>query len=126
MEDNILIDTLIFNQWLEPNCKNIKSMFESYHKRDCCEMHRLDFDDFDIAFEAVEKFSKIEKIEIKWTPWMGITLFFYWDKDKEDDRVWIFIPWRNSNNWYYSTNLTLVITLPDWFAKEYDIIEYQE
>jgi hypothetical protein len=57
---------------------------------------------------------------------MGITLFFYWDKYEEDDRVWIFIPWRNSNNWYYSTNLVLIVTLNNWYTKKYDIEEYQE
>lgn len=125
MEENILIDTLIFNDWLDPTERNFRHMFDSYHQQDCCKMHYLDFSDFDKWFEAVEKFSKIEKIEIKWTPWMWITLFFYEDKDNEDNRVWIFIPWRASNNWYYSSDLTLIVTLPNWFSKQYDVSDYQ-
>ena len=127
MEDNVLIDTLIFTPWLATNWYSVLSMFDSHHRRDCCEDHWLDFSDALTAFEEVEKrFEFIEKIEIKWTPWMGITLFFYWDKYEEDDRVWIFIPWRNSNNWYYSTNLVLIVTLNNWYTKKYDIEEYQE
>jgi hypothetical protein len=41
-------------------------MFDSHHRRDCCEDHWLDFSDALTAFEEVEKrFEFIEKIEIK-------------------------------------------------------------
>lgn len=103
-------------------------MFESFHEQNCCEDHYLDFDDFEKSFEAITQrwYSKIEKIEIYWTPWMWVTLFFYETKDEEVERVWIFIPWRASNNWFYSDDLTLIVTLPNWFKKEYDITSYQK
>ena len=125
--ENILIDTLIFNEWLITDCKKIRWMFDSYHDQNCCENHYLDFCDFEKSFEEVErKFNKIEKIEIKWTPGMWITLFFYENKNEKDNRVWIFIPWRANNNWYYSDNLTFIVTLENWFKKEYNVTEYQK
>ena len=126
-EENILIDTLIFNKWLEVDYQKIVWMFDCYHEQSCCESHYLDFSDFQSCFQEVErKFNKIEKIEIKWTPWMWITLFFYENKDEENERVWIFIPWRWYNNWYYSDELILIVTLEDWTNKKYNISEYQD
>lgn len=119
--EKVLIDTIEI--YLDINSVAIKNMFESHHEQSCCEEHYLDFDSWESDFkEAEERLTKIDKIEIYWEEWMGITVFFYdWE-----ERVWIFIPWRGYNNWYYSSNLKLILTLPDWFVKRYDISEYQD
>lgn len=121
--ENIFIDTLIFNPPLPMNYEDVIEMFSSKHQQDCCEYHYLDFEWKKEEFETVKSIlSKVDKIDIKWTPWMGITLRMYdWEKD-----FWFFIPWRSDNNWYYSENLQLIVTLPNWFIKKYDIEEYQE
>lgn len=120
--ENTLIDTLEFTEWLNVNFKEIFWMFSSHHNSDCCEWHELDFSDSEKQFELVEKaLTKIDKIEIYWEENMWVTFFFYdWEI-----RVWIFVPWRWSNNWYYSNDLTLIVELLNWFKKEYDITEYQ-
>lgn len=123
MKDKIFIDKIEFSPKLEVDMMNIVNMFDSSHEQDCCENHKLDFDNFANDFKMVEDLLKeIDKIEIYWEVWMGITIFLYdWEK-----RVWIFIPWRWINNWYYWTDLTLIVILPNWFTKEYDIEEYQD
>lgn len=121
--EKIHIDTLIFENPLELDEEKINNMFDSYHEQSCCENHYLDFDSFTEDFQMVKDvLKKIDKIEIYWEEWMWITLFFYdWE-----ERVWIFLAGRNTNNWYYTTNLTLIVKLANWFKKEYDIEKYQE
>ena len=105
------------------NYEDVIWIFSSYHHWDCCEWHELDFEWKEVEFETVKQIlSKVDKIEIKWTPWMGITLRMY-DSDKE---FGFFIPWRGSNNGYYSDDLSLIVSLKNWFKKEYDIREYQD
>jgi hypothetical protein len=119
MAENILIDTLEFNPPLEVDYKTVIWMFDSYHDRDCCERHELDFEWKEQEFELVKSIlSKVDKIEIQWVLWMWIALRMY---DGEKD-FWFFIPWRWSNNWYYSSKLNLIVTLPGGVKLEYDLV----
>lgn len=122
-QDNILIDTLEFNPPLPMNYEDVIWIFSSSHDWDCCEWHELDFEWKEGEFEMVKSIlSKVDKIDIKWTPWMGITLRMYdWQKE-----FWLFIPWRWYNNWYYSYNLTLIVEMPNCEQKRYNIREYQD
>ena len=120
--ENVLIDTIEFNTPLPVNYEDVIGMFTSEHDSDCCEHHELDFEWKKEEFETVKQFlKKVDKIEIKWTPGMWITLRMY-DREKE---FWFFIPWRGYNNGYYSDNLTLIVKLKNGFEKRYDIREYQ-
>ena len=123
MKDKILIDTIIFKNPLEVDYEEIFWMFESDHQSNCCEWHELDFDNSEQDFKMVEDMlSKIDKLEIYWEKWMWVTFFFYdWEK-----RVWVFVPWRWSNNWYYWDNIELIISTPDNWIFEYDVSEYQD
>lgn len=123
MKDKILIDTIIFLIPLDTDYKKVFWMFSSTHAQDCCEWHELDFDSSEQDFKMVQDMlTKIDKLEIYWEEWMWVTFYFYdWEK-----RVWVFVPWRWSNNWYYWNNITLIIKLPNWFTKEYDVTEYQD
>ena len=118
-----LIDTIKFIEPLEIDYKKVFWMFESKHYQDCCESHELDFDSSKADFKMVEDMlTKIDKLEIKWEEWMWVTFFFYdWDK-----RVWVFVPWRGYNNWYYGTNIDLIVTTPDNWTYAYNVSEYQD
>lgn len=121
--ENIFIDMLYFNPPLPMNYEDVIWMFSSSHDSSCCEWHELDFEWKEEEFETLKQFLwKVDKIEIKWTPWMWITLRIYdWAKE-----FWFFIPGRGSNNGYYSDNLTLDVKMKNWFCKSYDIAEYQD
>lgn len=123
MKENILIDTIEFEEHLDVDYKKIMWMFSSDHSETCCEWHELDFSSAESDFRMVEDIlDYIDKIEIKWTIWMWITLFFY----EGDKRVWVFVPWRGENTWYYSSDLDLNIIFPNWDRKRYDVSEYQD
>ena len=112
----------IKNLNLKVDYREVFCMISSDHQQDCCEAHYLDFDNSRQDFKMVEQMlSKIDKIEIYWEEWMGVTFFFY----DGEERVWIFIPWRAENNWYYSDDLQLIINTPDNWKYEFDITEYQ-
>jgi len=121
--ENVLIDTLEFNPPLPMEYDKVIWMFSSYHDQDCCESHQLCFDETKDYFETSKQFiSQVEKIEIKWTPWMGITLrLIDWKKEYA-----IFVPWRGSNNWYYGSNIDLIVKMPNGEIKEYNCTEYQD
>ncbi len=120
--ENILIDTIEFNPPLPMEYKEVIGRFDSTHDSSCCERHELRFDETKQYFETAKQFiSKVDKIEIKWTPWMGITLRLI-DGEKE---FWIFVPWEGSNNWYYGDNIDLHVKLRDGSVKTYDCTEYQ-
>ena len=121
MSEKFLIDSI--NIELEVISKDIREMFDSYHRWECCETHYLDFDSWETDFSEVErKLEKIDKIEIYGEEDMGITIFFY----EWEERVWIFVPWRWYNNWYYSSQLDLIVKLTNWFSKTYDISKFQD
>lgn len=123
IDTKVYIDTIEFKEPLKVDYNLIFDNISSEHIGDCCERHELDFENTRKEFELVEDtLSKIDKLEIYWEVWMWVTFFFYdWDK-----RVWIFVPWRGNNNWYYSDDLTLIIDIP-WTKKiTYDITEYQD
>ena len=121
--EKVYIDTIEFNEPLELNYEEVFWMFKSEHSSDCCESHELDFDSSREDFKTVISIlKKIDKIEIYWEEWMWVTFFFYdWEI-----RVWVFVHWRGSNNWYYWSNIDLIVTLPNWYSKRYDVSEYQD
>lgn len=98
-------------------------IFSSYHNSSCCEWHELCFDETKEYFETAKQFiSKVDKIEIKWTPWMGITLrLIDWEKE-----YGIFVPWRGGNNWYYGDNIELTVEMPNGSKRVYDCTDYQD
>lgn len=120
--ENIIIDTIKFEEPIKAEFENFKDMFDSHHYQDCCESHYLDFDSYESDFELVEKLELIDKIDINGSPWIWVTIFFYnWE-----DRAWVFFAWRGYNNGYYSSNIDFIVTLPNGFKKEYDVSEYQD
>lgn len=65
MEENILIDTLVFSTPLEMEYDKVIGMFSSEHDQDCCEHHELDFYSTKKDFETAQEFlSKVDKIDI--------------------------------------------------------------
>lgn len=122
-QENILIDTIVFNPPLPMEHDKVIWMFSSYHDQDCCEWHEIDFSDSKTMFDTAKDFlNQVDKIEIKWTIGAWITLRMAdWNKEYA-----IFFPWRWSNNWYYGSNIDLIVRLPDWSTKEYDVSAYQD
>lgn len=94
-------------------------VLESFHDRDCCECHWLstenlsleDFEgmEFDLSGEAF--FNRVDGYGIELLPLRG------WP---------VRIPGYGSNNGYYSSNLSLVLTTPDGEKRSWDISECQE
>ena len=92
----------------------------SEHEQDCCEWHYLSMEDLTIDdFNGLEFdlsndnfFERIEEYGIALKPLNGFP---------------VRIPGYGSNNGYYTSNLTLVITNPDGVSiyKEYGIDECQ-
>lgn len=95
------------------------TILTSNHDQDCCESHELDMEHLTLKdFEGLEFdlnndnfFRRIEDYGIELVPVKG------WP---------VKIPGYGSNNGYYSTELTLVVTNNKDFRKEYDISECQE
>ena len=91
----------------------------SDHEQDCCENHYLSMSDLSIKdFEGLEFdltndnfFNEIDDYGIELIPIKGHS---------------VKIPGYGSNNGYYSTELTLVITNNKDFHKEYDISDCQD
>ncbi len=81
------------------------AILSSHHKPDCCEIHYLDFSQVDpLDFEGLEFnfegqfFEKVEGFGIRLLP-------------SNKRNMAIPIPGYGINNGYYSTNLTLVLTI---------------
>lgn len=123
--ENILIDTVQLDKEYPLNMDTINSLFSSHHEDECCESHYIDFDwaksAVDTAWKMLPSFNKFS---ISWVPDMWILIRFINTTQTKDTAV--FFAWYASNNWYYSDNLTLIVTLQNWFQKEYDIREYQK
>lgn len=91
----------------------------SDHDQDCCESHYLDFSDLTIEdFENLEFdltnddfFNRIEGYGIELIPVNGFS---------------VKIPGYASNNGYYSSNLSLIVTDNKQFNKFFDISECQD
>jgi len=91
----------------------------SDHRQDCCESHYLSFSDLTLAdFDGLEFdltndnfFNRIEGYGIELVPISGFS---------------VKIPGYGSNNGYYSSDLTLVITNNIGFRKTFDITECQD
>lgn len=91
----------------------------SDHEQDCCEIHYLSLSDLTLEdFEGLEFdltnddfFERVEDYGIALKPINGLP---------------IRIPGYGSNNGYYSSNLSLVISDNKEFTKTFDINECQE
>ncbi len=89
----------------------------SYHQEDCCEVHYLDFDDLTIGdFDGLEFdltldkfFRKVEGYGIELIPVNGYS---------------VKVPGYGSNNGYYSTDLSLVLS-GGGIESSFDISECQ-
>lgn len=92
---------------------------EDYHEQDCCENVYCDFEWIKDYEEEFNKLNWIKKVRFVWVEWMWFNVFFYSDSWK---KLWVFIPARNSQNWYYSSNLTLKIKL-SWILFKYRLDE---
>lgn len=77
-----------------------------YHEQSCCEKVYVDFEDIPNYIEQVSSLWIISKVTISSVKNDGIVVFLY---PVEWDRLWIFLPCRNEQNWYYSDNLTIQI-----------------
>ena len=121
--ENILIDIIEFSPSLPMVYEEVIWRFSSDHQSCCCESHELCLDEAVAPFETAKQFlSKVDKIEIKWTPWMGITLrLIDWKEGFP-----IFIPWRGYNNGYYGSNIELTIDMPNGSKRVYDCSDYQD
>lgn len=127
--DNVWIDTVILDKIYPLNMETINTIFSSHHDRDCCEDHWIDFDwaksAVDTAFMLLPWFNQFS---ISWVPDMWILIRFmnttHPDWVIKDTAV--FFAGYNSNNWYYSDNLDLIVTLPSGFSETYDIREFQK
>lgn len=91
----------------------------SYHESDCCEQHYLYFSDLTLDdFKGLEFdlsddnfFKRIEGYGIELIPINGFS---------------VKIPGYGSNNGYYSSELSLIITDEKQFTKYFDISECQD
>ena len=91
---------------------------ESYHQNDCCEHHYLYFKDLDIddfkglEFDLIGEdfFERVEGYGIELKPIVGHP---------------VRIPGYGSNNGYYSSNLSLVLTNRNGNQRVFDISECQ-
>lgn len=94
-------------------------MLYSEHQQDCCENHYLSMSDLTLSdFEGLEFdlsddnfFERIEDYGIALKPIRGFS---------------VKIPGYASNNGYYSSNLSLVLSTNNGFKKTFDISECQK
>ncbi len=110
--DNVLIATLAFSEPVKSKDFKFEDYFQDYHYQDCCEKVYADWDTANKNLPTlISMMEDIRRIEIKGTPDMGITLFFYPEERDFGDggRYGIFVPCYNAQNGYYSNELELII-----------------
>lgn len=95
--------------------------FKTHHDQDCCEKV---YGDFSIAQYHKEHIvnKDLKKIEIKAVEDMGFLICFYFDWETAEK---IFIPCYNSQNGYYSDELSLII-IDGEIQTEIDISNFVE
>lgn len=76
------------------------------HQQDCCENVYADFDDFKYHVDEITG-KEVKEIIFKGVDGIGFLICFYFDYDVSEK---VFIPCHNSQNGYYSSNLSLVVT----------------
>jgi len=91
---------------------------ESYHNQDCCENHYLSFEDLSLAdFEGLDFdlenifFARIQDYGIELLPLEG------WP---------VRVPGYGSNNGYYSSNISLIVSHNGKTIKTFDVSECQD
>ena len=80
--------------------------FVTHHSQDCCESVYWDFEEINV--EQILQLHTIEEVSISTEKDAWFTIFFY-PLDPRKDRHWVFVPCRNIQNWYYSSDLSLEI-----------------
>jgi hypothetical protein len=100
---------------------NINILVETYHEQDCCENVYADFSIMKNFIEQL-KDEYVSKLIIKGVKDMGFLLCF--ERQLEDD-IKIFIPCYNSQNGYYSSDLSLKLKCGE-VTTEIDISSYVE
>lgn len=127
-----IIDFIWWDKWGMDNYqedklkKEILSWFEDYHDQDCCESVSADWSVFDTTINDIFELWTITEISISWVEDMWFVIYFYnWDTSYwEPKRTWIFVPCYNEQNWYYSSNLELIIKIPWTEQIKIDISNY--
>lgn len=123
-KENVFIETVKLDKHYPMTMDWVRTIFDDYHDQSCCENHFIDWNDSKWHIETASEFIKeFNEVDISWVPDMWIVLRF------RNTDTWVefpvFFAWRWSNNWYYSHNLYLVISV-NWFKKEISISEYQD
>lgn len=99
----------------------IKDYISYEHFQDCCEEVYIDFEHLDTFRWEIDKMETIVGISINSVEWEWIVIFLYSVMDEKyescDKRFWIFLACRNSQNGYYSDDLTLIIKHNDTTVK---------
>lgn len=87
------------------------------HEQDCCENVYIDMEHIDLYKPMIQALKEIVKFEIWTAPEDWIIVFVY---AKDDDRrtnerirYWIYLPCRNEQNGFYSSNLEIIVTIDD-------------
>ena len=123
--ENVEIYRNVLSSPVKADVKELRNMFEDIHFQNCCENVYADFSTLENMQNEVGALWEITEISVSATPKMGFTIFFYngeisfWDKR----RVWVFIPCYDEQNWYYSNDLELKISI-DGKDTIIDITEY--
>ena len=113
----------IFRKKLETEIKakdfNLTDYISYEHFQDCCENVYIDFEHIDIFREQINELETINEISINWVEWEWIVVFLYnWDDDwGAPKRVGVFLACRNSQNWYYSGDLDLIVDIDGVITK---------
>jgi len=105
-----------FDLPLDPITFNIRNIIATYHSSDCCEDVYLDYSEAqsESVIKRINDLKEITSISINVTPKEGITVFLYNDNSQfmwDPVRVWVFLPSRNDNNGYYSSDLDIIIKM---------------
>ena len=123
-EESKLIHTQILNDWPTPDWTDKwfedSKYFEWHHDQECCERVYIDNTHAGDYIKQIEQWSgAVNKIEYWSCPWEWFLTKLY---NKEDKYLGhIYYPCYNSQNWWYSSDLELVI-LPEW--KHIDISDF--
>ena len=95
-------------------------VLESYHDQDCCEHVYADFSIMDLYIKQLK--AEYKKIVIKGVEGIGILVCF---QEEYGSTEKVLVPCYNSQNGYYSDDLTLSITHKE-ITKKIDITDYKE
>lgn len=101
---------------------------KDYHEQDCCENVYADFEYVTPSLEQLEFPFMVTGVRLFGTKDLGFTLVLTTDQIdelfEETIELKFFVPCYNSQNGYYSSNLSLIIKAAGFEDKEISISEY--